>query len=104
MTIGTINLTPSETSAFNAVWSMFKGLDRKLQEALVEKISETRTHSVDIAASAKSESKSQTKVQNSHKYYISPEVRALEHGFKCPDDISDDYKKEWHDHLAEKYL
>lgn len=27
------------------------------------------------------------------KFYISPEVKALEVGFQCPNDLSDDYKK-----------
>ena len=27
------------------------------------------------------------------KFYISPEVKALEIGFQCPNDLSDDYKK-----------
>ena len=38
------------------------------------------------------------------KYYISPEVKALETGFKCPEDISWDYKKEVIEGLSEKYL
>ena len=38
MNTGTINLTPSETSAFNAVWSMVSGLDKKLQTALLQKL------------------------------------------------------------------
>ena len=38
------------------------------------------------------------------KYYISSKVKALEMGFKCPEDLSVDYKEESHDALAEKYL
>lgn len=37
-------------------------------------------------------------------YYISPKVKALETGFKCPEDLSLDYKKELPDILAGKYL
>lgn len=37
-------------------------------------------------------------------YYISPEVKALETGFKCPKDLSSDYKEEWSAVLAERYL
>lgn len=29
-----------------------------------------------------------------HEYYISPEVKALETGFKCPPDLSENYKDE----------
>lgn len=29
------------------------------------------------------------------KYYISPKVKALETGFKCPDDLYLDYKNEY---------
>lgn len=38
------------------------------------------------------------------KYYISPKVKALEMGFKNPDDLSFDYKKEQTEILEEKYL
>lgn len=38
------------------------------------------------------------------KYYINPKVKALEMGFKCPDDLSLDYKKEQAEILEEKYL
>ena len=34
------------------------------------------------------------KVSTKEKYYISPEVKALEVGFECPQDLSDDYRKE----------
>lgn len=37
-------------------------------------------------------------------YYISSAVRALETGFKCPDDLSYDYKKEIDSDRASKYL
>lgn len=37
-------------------------------------------------------------------YYISPKVKALETGFKCPENISSDYKEEVLDSLTEKYL
>ncbi len=40
----------------------------------------------------------------SNKYYISPKVKALETGFKCPKDLSLDYKKELSDGLMDKYL
>ena len=38
------------------------------------------------------------------KYYISSAIRALETGFKCPDDLSYDYKKEIESDKASKYL
>lgn len=38
------------------------------------------------------------------KYYINPKVKALEMGFKCPDDLSLDYKKEQAEILEERYL
>ena len=38
------------------------------------------------------------------KFYISPEVKALEVGFQCPNDLSDDYKNEFHESLKNKYL
>ncbi len=38
------------------------------------------------------------------KYYISSAIRALEIGFKCPDDLSYDYKKEIESDKATKYL
>lgn len=102
MTIGTINLTPSETSAFNAVWSMVNALDEKLQVALAEKISETRvkTHLSKSITTAKSEHKA----VSHHKYDITPEIRALEFGDNYSEGLSDDYKKEIGDVLAEKYL
>ena len=34
------------------------------------------------------------KTYNKDKFYISLEVKALEVGFQCPNDLSDDYKKE----------
>ena len=37
-------------------------------------------------------------------YYISPKVKALETGFKCPENISSDYNEEFLDALTEKYL
>lgn len=37
-------------------------------------------------------------------YYISPEVKALEVGFKCPSDLSDDYKNDYKSLLSEKFL
>lgn len=44
------------------------------------------------------------KEHSKDKFYISPEVKALEVGFQCPNDLSDDYKKEKADVLTEKYL
>ncbi len=41
--------------------------------------------------------------QTKSPYYISPEVKALEVGFKCPTDLSEDYSKEL-SHLENKYL
>ena len=38
------------------------------------------------------------------KFYIAPEVKALEVGFQCPNELSDDYKKEMGEILTEKYL
>ena len=38
------------------------------------------------------------------KYYISSAVRALETDFKCPDDLSYDYKKEIESDSVSKYL
>ena len=34
------------------------------------------------------------KVSTKERYYISPEVKALEVGFECPQDLSEDYRKE----------
>ena len=34
------------------------------------------------------------KVSTKDRYYISPEVKALEVGFECPQDLSDDYRTE----------
>lgn len=48
--------------------------------------------------------KMQAKTASKEKYYISPKVKALETGFKCPKDLSFDYKKELSDALMEKYL
>ena len=44
------------------------------------------------------------KVSTKDRYYISPEVKALEVGFECPQDLSQDYKNEYHDSLTNKYL
>jgi hypothetical protein len=43
------------------------------------------------------------KVSTKEKYYISPEVKALEVVFECPQDLSEDYRKEYHDSLKSKY-
>ena len=43
------------------------------------------------------------KVSTKDRYYISPDVKALEVGFECPQDLSQDYKKEYHDSLINKY-
>lgn len=48
--------------------------------------------------------KMQARDASSDKYYISPKVKALEIGFKCPKDLSLDYKKELSDALMDKYL
>lgn len=37
-------------------------------------------------------------------YYISSAVKALETDFRCPDDLSSDYKKEIAEAIVEKYL
>lgn len=37
-------------------------------------------------------------------YYISPKVKALETGFVCPTNLSEDYKDEVSDVLINKYL
>lgn len=37
-------------------------------------------------------------------YFISPKVKALETGFKCPEYLSSDYKQELSDILIDKYL
>ena len=42
------------------------------------------------------------KVLTKDRYYISPEVKALE-VVECPQDLSQDYKKEYHDSLTNKY-
>ena len=44
------------------------------------------------------------KVSTKDKYYISPEVKALEVGFRCPQDLSEDYRQEYNDMLTNKYL
>lgn len=38
------------------------------------------------------------------KYYISPKVKALETGFKCPEHLSSDYKQELSGLLVDRYL
>lgn len=48
--------------------------------------------------------KKQATVASNEKYYISPKVKALETGFKCPKDLSSDYKTELSDALIKKYL
>ena len=48
--------------------------------------------------------KVQAREMTNEKYYISPKVKALETGFKCPKDLSLDYKKELSDALMDKYL
>lgn len=49
-------------------------------------------------------SKIQAEEVSDVKYYISPKVKALETGYKCPKDLSLDYKKELSDVLIKKYL
>lgn len=41
---------------------------------------------------------------NAKDYYISPAVKALETGFKTPEDMSVDYKKEIAESRGSKYL
>lgn len=48
--------------------------------------------------------KMQARIASKEQYYISPKVKALETGFKCPKDLSLDYKKELSDALMEKYI
>lgn len=48
--------------------------------------------------------KIKTKEHPKNKFYISPEVKALEVGFKCPEGLSEDYKEEKADALMEKFL
>ena len=48
--------------------------------------------------------KIQAREASNEKYYISPKVKALETGFKCPKDLSVDYKNELSGALMEKYL
>ena len=45
-----------------------------------------------------------SQASTAEKYYISPKVKALESGFKCPKDLSLDYKKELSDSAIKKYL
>ncbi len=49
-------------------------------------------------------SKIQAEEVSDVKYYISPKVKALEVGYKCPKYLSLDYKKELSDVLIKKYL
>lgn len=70
-----------------------------------------RLHNISVAEALKAgvkflmESfKAQAKAVSSERYYISPRVKALETGFKCPKDLSLDYKMELSDALVEKYL
>ncbi len=48
--------------------------------------------------------KVESKITTERQYYISPKVKALETGFKCPEGLSTDYKDELQDALTEKYL
>ena len=48
--------------------------------------------------------KVQEATDSNEQYYISPTIKALETGFKCPDNLSEDYKQEWSDTLTEKHL
>lgn len=102
MNTGTINLTPSETSAFNAVWSMVSGLDRRLRQALKDKLN--ASDSVQASADTSAEAATKAESIKSNKYYISPEVRALEFGDKYSKGLSDDYKKELGEIKAKRYL
>ena len=44
------------------------------------------------------------KLSTKETYYISPTVKALEGGFKCPKNLSDDYKEEIRDSLTGRYM
>ena len=70
-----------------------------------------KLHNVSIADALKAGMKlllENVKVQeatdSNEQYYISPTIKALETGFKCPDNLSEDYKQEWSDTLTEKHL
>lgn len=66
-----------------------------------------KLHNVSIADALKAGMKlllENIKVQEATDYYISPTIKALETGFKCPDNLSEDYKQEWSDSLTEKHL
>lgn len=70
-----------------------------------------KLHNVSIADALKAGMKlllENIKVQevtdSNEQYYISPTIKALEMGFKCPDNLSEDYKQEWSDTLTEKHL
>lgn len=101
MNTGTINLTPSEASAFEAVWKMVNSLDARIRQALKNKLNASDAP-LDSTKSTAIVSKLDS--AKSHKYYISPEVRALEFGDKYSKGLSDDYKKEIGDIRAKRYL
>lgn len=66
-----------------------------------------KLHNVSIADALKAGMKlllENIKVQEATDYYISPTIKALETGFKCPDNLSEDYKQEWSDAITEKHL
>lgn len=48
--------------------------------------------------------KGEQKTVTEQSYYISPKVKALEVNFKCPEDLSSNYKEELAGALTEKYL
>lgn len=48
--------------------------------------------------------KGEQKTNAEQSYYISPKVKALEASFKCPEDLSSNYREELSQALTEKYL
>jgi hypothetical protein len=81
-------------------------LDNKTYDAVV---AYAKTNNVTVAEVVKAginllKAQFGKKDTSSRQYYISPEVKALETGFKCPEDLSDDYKQEMKEGLSGRYL
>ncbi len=81
-------------------------LDNKTYDAVV---AYAKTNNVTVAEVVKAgmnllKTQFGKKEISSRQYYISPEVKALEAGLKCSEDLSNDYKKEMKEELSGKYL
>lgn len=84
------------------LWKGIEGLDDEGRKAILVIVS-GMSKNYEHKKSEKMKT-SDDKHPNPKRLFLTPEIRALEKGFKVSDDLSDDYKKELRDIRAKRYL